>query len=392
MANKTILLIDSASETTQDIAATLESEDYLVFMSSTAEFAVAMARKVKPTLILVNPAMAGASGLDICIKLHEIDELSSVPIIALASFEGEMDPRYRSEYGIVDLLRKPFTREALIAKIASVLSMQPPDAGQGEESVTSEPLKEPADQEKIPVEKAGKSDRIVVRLKEKKEEKEKETESVQIPEEGPETSGRPVESKEITEREGERAFVAKKPMRRRRSSRSKLSFPVIVAAVLIILGAAWVMVYKMGLIPGTEVKKAVMVKPPQPAQEQPVQESPAPEQKPQQEVIQAKPHPPAAVSPPAAMSSPPAQLPEKKPAGKALYSVQIGAFKNEKNAEVLAKQYKEKGYDAFVQTTPKDEEMLHRVLIGKFQDRKEAGKLAEDIRNKENVKAIVMGD
>jgi len=383
MANKTILLIDSTSETAQDIAATLESEDYLVFMSSTAEFAVAMARKVKPALILVNPAMAGASGLDICIKLHEIDELSSVPIIALASFEGEMDPRYRSEYGIVDLLRKPFTHEELIAKIAGALSA-------GGEDVTPEPWKEATGQEEIPGEKAGRSDRIVVRLKEKKEEK--ETEKVQIPEEAA-PSGQPLETEEITEREGERAFVAKKPMRRRRSSGSKLSLPVIVAALLIILGAAGVMVYKMGLIPGTEVKKAVMVKPPQPAQEQPVQEPPAPEQKPQQEVIQAKPHPPAAVSPPAAMSSPPpVQLPEKKPAGKALYSVQIGAFKNEKNAEALAKQYKEKGYDAFVQTIPKDKEMLHRVLIGMFQDRKEAGKLAEDIRNKENVQALVMGD
>lgn len=382
MANKTILLIDSTSETAQDIAATLESEDYLVFMSSTAEFAVAMARKVKPALILVNPAMAGASGLDICIKLHEIDELSSVPIIALASFEGEMDPRYRSEYGIVDLLRKPFTHEELIAKIAGALSA-------GGEDVTPEPWKEATGQEEVPGEKAGRSDRIVVRLKEKKEEK--ETEKVQIPEEAA-LSGQPLETEEITEREGERAFVAKKPMRRRRSSGSKLSLPVIVAALLIILGAAGVVVYKMGLIPGTEVKKAVMVKPPQPAQEQPVQEPPAPEQKPQQEVIQAKPHPPAAVSPPAAMSSPPAQLPEKKPAGKVIYSVQIGAFKNEKNSEVLAKQVREKGYDAFVQTTPKDKEMLHRVLIGKFEDRKEAGKLAEEIRNKENIKAIVTGD
>lgn len=107
--------------------------------------------------------------------------------------------------------------------------------------------------------------------------------------------------------------------------------------------------------------------------------------------MQEKPIPPAAVSPPpAAMSAPStAQMPEKKQAGKALYSVQIGAFKNEKNAEILVKQVREKGYDAFVQTTPKDKEMLHRVLIGKFEDRKEAGKLAEDIRNKENVKAII---
>jgi len=389
MLNKAILVIDSDTETSHEIVSTLESKDYLVFMSSTSEFAVAMAGKVKPALILVNPAMDGASGLEICMTLHEMDELKNVPIIALTSFEGEMDPRYRSEYGIVDLLRKPFTREELITKTMNTLSMKPPDTG----DVTPERRQEAAAREEIPGEKAGRSDRIVVRLQEKKEEKKEETETVRIPEEEPETSGESPESEKIGEREAERPFAAKMPLRRRRSSGSKVSTAVMVAAVVVILGAAGVIVYKMGLIPGMAMKKTVTVTPPRTAQKQPVQKSPAPEQKPQQEVMQEKPIPPAAVSPPAAMSAPStAQMPEKKQAGKVIYSVQIGAFKNEKNAEVLVKQVREKGYDAFVQTTPKDKEMLHRVLIGKFEDRKEAGKLAEDIRNKENVKAIVTGD
>lgn len=387
MLNKAILVIDSDTETSHEIVSTLESEDYLVFMSSTSEFAVAMAGKVKPALILVNPAMDGASGLEICMTLHEMDELKNVPIIALSSFEGEMDPRYRSEYGIVDLLRKPFTPEELITKTMNALSMKLPDAG----NVTPEHRQEAAAREEIPAEKAGRSDRIVVRLQEKKEEK-KEEETVRIPEEEPETSGESPESEKIGEREAERAFAAKMPLRRRRSSGSKVSTAVMVAAVVVILGAAGAIVYEMGLIPGMAMKKTVTVTPPRTAQKQPVQESPAPEQKPQQEVMQEKPIPPAAVSPPpAAMSAPsPAQMPEKKQADKVIYSVQIGAFKNEKNAEVLVKQVREKGYDAFVQTTPKDKEMLHRVLIGKFENRKDAWKLAGEIAEKENVKGVVV--
>ena len=390
MANKAILVIDSDTETAQDIVAALESEDYLVFMSPAAEFAVDMARKVKPALILVNTTMAGASGLDICTKIHETDELSSVPIIAIAAFQGEIDPRYRSEYGIVDLIGKPFTREELVAKIAGALSMQPLDSGRREELVTSEPLEEAASREKVPVEKTGKSDRIVVRLKEKEEEK---TESAQTRGEEPGTSDQPRETEELTQEEEDRVFVNKRPLRRQGRPETKLTVPVIAAALIILLGAIGAVVYKMGLIPGAEVKKAGVIKPPQPAQKEPVQEAPAQAQKPQQEVLRDKSQPPAPVSPPAAVSSPPpARAPEKKPSGKGKHSVQIGAFKNEKNAEALAKQYTDKGYDAFVQTVPKDKEMLHKVLIGKFENRKEAWKLAGEIAKKENVKAVVTGD
>ncbi len=388
MESKTILVIDANTETAQNIVATLESEDYLVFMSPAAEFAVAIARKVKPALILVNTTISGAGSLDICAKLHEMEELRSVPIIALISFPGEMDPRYRSEYGIVDLLSQPFTGEELTAKVAGALSMRPLDSIQEEGPMTSEHLEEAAGPEEVPVEKTGKSDRIVVRLKEKRE----ETGNVQVSEEGTDASLQPVESREVTEEEREKAFTARKPLRRKGSA-STLSPAVIAAALIIILGAAGVIVYKMGIFAGTEAKRPVAVKSAQPAGVQPLPPSPAPEQNPQQEVLRDTPKPPAPVSPPAAASSPsPAHVAEKKGAGKTVYSVQIGAFKSEKNAEALAKQYTEKGYDAFVRTAPKDKEMLHRVLIGKFEARKEAGKLARDIRNRENVQVLVVGD
>ncbi len=391
MANRTILLIDSDSEIAQDIVATLETEDYLVFMSSTADFAVVMAGKVKPALILANTALTGANSLDICKKLHDMEDLGSVPIIALGSLEGDMEPRYRSEYGIVDLLRTPFTHKELMAKIACALSAESADAEQ--EPVTSGPLKEAPGPEKIPEMNTGKSDRIVVRLKEKtegEEQKEAVAEEVQIPEKEPEAAIPPVEGGEIASREAERPFVARRPMRRRRRSGSSVSLPLVVAAVLVILGAAVAVVYRMGLLPGAEVKRAVLVEPPQPAQKEAVQESPATEQKPQQEVTQDKALPsalPSALPPPAAV-----QPSERKTAGKALYSVQIGAFRNEQNAEAMAKHYTEKGYEAFVQSIPKDKEMLHRVLIGKFENRKEAWKLAGEIAGKENVKAVVTGD
>ncbi|MDP1758927.1 MAG: SPOR domain-containing protein, partial [Thermodesulfovibrionales bacterium] len=69
---------------------------------------------------------------------------------------------------------------------------------------------------------------------------------------------------------------------------------------------------------------------------------------------------------------------------------QLGAFKNTNNAEALAKDYKAKGYETFIQESAgKDKETLYRVLIGKFENKKEAVKLAKDIEAKEKVKAVI---
>ena len=125
MADRAILVIDSDMETQLRIESTLEAEDYLVFIASTEELGMTMARKVSPALIFVNPAIAGGTGLDICRTLHEMEGLGDVPIIILSSFDGEISSRYRAEYGIVDALAKSSGAGELIAKTSRALSLGP---------------------------------------------------------------------------------------------------------------------------------------------------------------------------------------------------------------------------------------------------------------------------
>jgi len=97
----------------------------------------------------------------------------------------------------------------------------------------------------------------------------------------------------------------------------------------------------------------------------------------------------SASSSPAASTSAPAA----KQAGKAIYSVQLGVFKNENNAAALAKQFKGKGYDAFVMAgTARDKGTLYRVLIGRFEDKGKSAKLAAEIKKKENITPIVFSE
>lgn len=71
---------------------------------------------------------------------------------------------------------------------------------------------------------------------------------------------------------------------------------------------------------------------------------------------------------------------QESPSKNELYKVQIGAFKERKNADDLVKKAKEKGFDAFVA----EDDGLFRVQIGAFKERKNA----EDLEKKAKAKGL----
>lgn len=81
-----------------------------------------------------------------------------------------------------------------------------------------------------------------------------------------------------------------------------------------------------------------------------------------------------------------AQVTEKsvqKPA-KTVWTVQLNAFRQERDASGLAKRLKDKGYDAYVASTEIKGKTWYRVRVGHFATREEARALQEKLRAKEN--------
>lgn len=407
MTGKTILAIDTDAETTQQIVSVLEAEDYLVFTAPNGNVGIAMAKKVSPSLIFINPALSGTSGLEVCKTIHGTEQLKDIPIVVLSSFEGAMDQRYAEVYGIVDSLKKPFTPEELISKTGNVLSMehgaiqtnafQDFPSGEAEETIGFGAAEETVvmkqqmhERQTIPAEEFDASEKTMVRM-------EKET-----PEPFENTVVEDIPSWELNEtlkEENEKAYRFKSSIRRR-GMRSRLFVPLIVALVIIVIIGAGVgfMLYKESLIPWLKPSATAPAKPA--AKETAVaskeQEKPVPEtaeSKPPSGVPAVK---PATDKPSVSKTAPAvpvtAPKPEPKPTGKIIYHVQLGAFKNSANADSLAKQLQGKGYDAFVQKGTKDKEAIHRVLIGKYENIKEASKMAKDISAKENIKTVVFKD
>lgn len=163
--------------------------------------------------------------------------------------------------------------------------------------------------------------------------------------------------------------------RRKRSTGNKLFIPIIVI-VFIAASAAGIALYR-GFRQDTKVRTPAMVQPS--SQQQAVKVRPSQEQlKPQQIAEESKPAPPLE------------PIPDVKPETKPFYSVQVGAFKNEANSAALVKKYRNGGYEAFAhKTATRDEEILYRVLIGHFENKKEAAHLAKSIRSKEKINVII---
>jgi len=181
--------------------------------------------------------------------------------------------------------------------------------------------------------------------------------------------------------------------RRDSSKGSRVLIPGIVIALLLLIGGGFLL-YNLFL---KEPRAPVVVKREKPAQKQPAQVESSEEQKKttqqadqKREPVRTTPAPATTVQPKTKPAPPPAPVTAAKPQAKTMYAVQLGAYRSKTNADALAQQYKQKGYDAYThEGTTADKGTLYRVLIGKFDSKNKATDLMRKIKNKENVNAII---
>ena len=71
------------------------------------------------------------------------------------------------------------------------------------------------------------------------------------------------------------------------------------------------------------------------------------------------------------------------------YTIQVGAYKTEANANQMVRNLLEKGYRAHISSDLKDGAPLFKVHIEEFNDKQEARKLAEKLTTKENLSSFI---
>jgi DNA-binding response OmpR family regulator len=116
--NSHILLVDDDALLRRSLAFNLEQASYRVSTAANAEDALALARRDRPDLVLLDIGLPGMDGLD---ALRYFQAQIGVPVIFLTARRRELDQVLGLEMGADDYITKPFDLDVLLARIKAVL-------------------------------------------------------------------------------------------------------------------------------------------------------------------------------------------------------------------------------------------------------------------------------
>jgi two-component system, OmpR family, KDP operon response regulator KdpE len=112
------LVIDDDPQIRRALRAGLERNGYTVALAASGEEGLDAAAEGAPDVVILDLAMPGLDGLEVCRQLRE---WSSIPIIVLSVREGEKDKIAALDLGADDYLTKPFSLDELLARLRAVL-------------------------------------------------------------------------------------------------------------------------------------------------------------------------------------------------------------------------------------------------------------------------------
>lgn len=123
MAN-TILVIDDELDILTLAIARLETSGYNVLKAETAEEGLAILKKKRPDLILLDILLPGMQGDELCRILKKDSGLKSIPVILFTASIVRVQAKIK-EIGADDYIIKPFEPDMLIYKIKRLIDHIP---------------------------------------------------------------------------------------------------------------------------------------------------------------------------------------------------------------------------------------------------------------------------
>jgi len=103
------------------VAAMLESEPVDLVFETDGAAAFDRVSAVGPDLVLMDVMLPGGDGVALTERIKSTPDLAAIPVVMLSG-EARLDTLVRSmEAGAADFIVKPFTREALLAKLGKYL-------------------------------------------------------------------------------------------------------------------------------------------------------------------------------------------------------------------------------------------------------------------------------
>ncbi|MEO5340561.1 MAG: response regulator [Magnetococcus sp. MYC-9] len=96
-------------------------EEYTLFTASNGEEALRVAHSERVDMILLDVAMPGMDGFEVCTRLKASPVTQDIPVIFLTALDGALDEQRGLEVGAIDYVTKPFNRATVVARVRNHL-------------------------------------------------------------------------------------------------------------------------------------------------------------------------------------------------------------------------------------------------------------------------------
>ena len=118
--NQKILIVDDSALSRRTLRRILESAGYEVVEADDGMIALELYFLEKPSLVLLDLVMKGMYGLDVLVKLREMDPKALV-VVASADIQSSTR-KLVDEAGALAFINKPFLSEQVIAAVEAALA------------------------------------------------------------------------------------------------------------------------------------------------------------------------------------------------------------------------------------------------------------------------------
>jgi len=115
-----ILIVDDSSLSRRTLRRILEPAEYEVVEANDGMAALEVYFLEKPSLVLLDLVMKGMYGIDVLVKLREMDQQARV-VVASADIQSSTR-KMVDEAGALGFINKPFVPEQVIAAVGAALT------------------------------------------------------------------------------------------------------------------------------------------------------------------------------------------------------------------------------------------------------------------------------
>jgi putative two-component system response regulator len=120
----TVLVVDDEETNRILLERLLKSHGYEVVTVASGEAALSTLRHLRVDLVLLDVQMPGANGFDICAQIKRAPETRLIPVALVTGLNDREDKIRGLRAGADDFISKPFDREELQARVASLVRLK----------------------------------------------------------------------------------------------------------------------------------------------------------------------------------------------------------------------------------------------------------------------------